>query len=110
MRSLSYNRRVMLQAGGASTGYSLGRANLGLPSLAQEAEPRAPAHHRFSIGSHEIFVLSDGHLVLPTSMLAGNVPETEVRSFLTQRAIGPDRTSFHINVALLKTGDDYTLI
>ena len=55
-------------------------------------------------------MLSDGHLVVPTSILAENVAQAEVRSFLAERAVGPDRVHFHINVALVKTGSDYVLI
>ena len=33
-----------------------------------------------------------------------------MRSFLAARAVGPERVRFHINVALVKTGDDYVLI
>ena len=55
-------------------------------------------------------MLSDGHLVVPTSILAENVAQAEVRSFLADRAVGPDRVHFHINVALVKTGSDYVLI
>jgi glyoxylase-like metal-dependent hydrolase (beta-lactamase superfamily II) len=43
-------------------------------------------------------------------MLAANVSEAEMRPFLAARSIGPERVNFHINVALVKTGDDYVLI
>src|SRR5262249_35185609 len=65
---------------------------------------------RFSLGDRDVFVLSDGHLVVPASVLAGNVPEANVRSFLGTRGLGPDRIHFHINVALVKTGGDFLLI
>jgi glyoxylase-like metal-dependent hydrolase (beta-lactamase superfamily II) len=110
--SLGYSRRLMLQSGTAAAAYALGASQLGVKALARQAarEPRGAAHHHFSLGSRDIFVLSDGHLVVPTSMLAGNVPEAEVRSFLTTRAIDTERVHFHINVALVKTGNDYVLI
>ncbi len=62
------------------------------------------------LGSRDIFVLSDGHLVIPTTMLAGNIPQAEVKSFLATRAVDTERIHFHINVALVKTGNDYVLI
>src|SRR5687767_9414185 len=96
-RSPSITRRALLQSAAACA--------LGGPALAQAA-----AHHRFSLGVREIVVLSDGHLVVPTDVLAANIPRTELASFLAARAVGPHRVHFHINVALVKTGSDYLLI
>ena len=106
------DRRSILQSGGAAAAYALGISQLGATAVAQNAETelRGVAHHRFSLGSREVIVLSDGHLVVPTNMLAGNVLQTEVKSFLAAKALGPDRVFFHINVALVKVGSDYVLI
>ena len=81
------DRRSILQSGGAAAAYALGISQLGATAVAQNAETelRGVAHHRFSLGSREIIVLSDGHLVVPTSMLAGNVLQTEVKSFLAAK-------------------------
>jgi glyoxylase-like metal-dependent hydrolase (beta-lactamase superfamily II) len=102
----------MLQSATAAAACALSAARLDVGALAQGSarEPRGAAHHRFSLGSRDIFVLSDGHLVVPTRMLAGNVPQAEVESLLATRAVGPARVHFHINVALVKTGNDYVLI
>lgn len=100
------SRRSLLQA-------CAGVAAGGLPARASAqtaVQPSAATHHRFPLGSRDIFVLSDGHLVVPTSMLAGNVPQPELSSFLAARALGPDRVRYHINVALVQTGNDYVLI
>ncbi|NJO34340.1 MAG: hypothetical protein HC869_15640 [Rhodospirillales bacterium] len=43
----------------------------------------------FSLGSRDVFVLSDGHLVVPAGFLAGNVAEAEVKSLLAARGLGP---------------------
>jgi glyoxylase-like metal-dependent hydrolase (beta-lactamase superfamily II) len=102
-----YTRRLMLQSWTAAAAYALGNSQLGIRTLAQADEI---AHYRFAVGSLEVVVLSDGHLVVPTSLLAGNVPEAEVKSFLLGRSIGTNRVHFHINVALVKAGDDYVLI
>lgn len=99
------SRRTMLRFGAAALAAPFGAA----PIHAQPP-PRAAAHYRFALGRREITVLSDGHLEFPAEFLARNVPETDVRSFLALRNLGPDRIRFHINVALVKTGDDYTLI
>ena len=98
------SRRSILQSGGAAAAYAVGASQLGPAALAQgsASEPRGAAHHRLSLGSREVIVLSDGHLVVPTSILAENVAQAEVKSFLSERAVGPDRVHFHINVALVK--------
>jgi glyoxylase-like metal-dependent hydrolase (beta-lactamase superfamily II) len=99
------SRRTFLQAGGAVA------ASWSWPgALAQEPQPRAPAHHRFALGSREIIVLSDGHLVVPITALATNVPQADLGGFLAGQSLGPDQVHFHINVALIKTGNDYVLI
>ena len=107
----TYSRRLILQSGTAASACALAASQPSLGALAQTAsEPRGATHHRFTVGTRDVLVLSDGHLVVPAGMLAVNVPEPEVRSFLAARAVGPERVRFHINVALVKTGDDYVLI
>ena len=105
-----YSRRMMLKSGAAAI--AVGATRLGIGALAQGTapEPRGAAHHRFALGTRDIFVLSDGHMVVPADALAANVPEGELRWFLSSRAIGLERVNFHINVALVKTGSDYVLI
>ena len=97
-------RRALLRSGAA-----LAASGLPLAGLAQEAAPPA-RYHRFSFAEQELLVLSDGHLVVPTGLLAGNVGQADVASYLTSRGLGPDRVKFHINVALVKTGTGHVLI
>lgn len=107
----TYSRRLILQSGAAAAACALAASRPDLGALAQTAsDPGAAMHHRTAVGSRDVLVLSDGHLVVPVGMLAVNVPDPEVRSFLEARAVGPERVRFHINVALVKTGDDYVLI
>jgi glyoxylase-like metal-dependent hydrolase (beta-lactamase superfamily II) len=107
----AYNRRLILQSGTAAAACALAASQPSLGAFGQTAsESRGATHHRFAVGTLDVLVLSDGHLVVPTGMLAVNVPEHDVRSFLAARAVGPERVRFHINVALVKTGDDYVLI
>ena len=81
------------------------------PTLAQPATaPSATGHRRLSFGSHDLVVLSDGHLLAPTRVLAGNVPPAELTSFLAGRGVGLERVQFHLNVALVKTGNAHVLI
>ena len=71
--SPSYSRRLVLQSGAAAAAASaLGAAPFGVAALAQTVPdtPRGVAHHRFALGAREIFVLSDGHMVIPAAMLA----------------------------------------
>jgi glyoxylase-like metal-dependent hydrolase (beta-lactamase superfamily II) len=107
-----YSRRLLLRSASAAAVYGLGVSQLPIGTLAQgtTSAPRGVAHHRFALGQREVIVLSDGHLEFPAEFLARNVPDADVRAFLAARNLGPDRIQFHINVALIKTGDDYTLI
>ena len=108
----SYTRRSLLRSGAAGVACALSASPLGIQAQAQAParEPGGAAHRHFSFGAHDIFVLSDGHLVVPSSALAPNVADAEVKPFLAARGLGPDRVHFHINVALVRTGSDYVLI
>jgi glyoxylase-like metal-dependent hydrolase (beta-lactamase superfamily II) len=110
----SHSRRAVLQsATAAAATFALGSPLLrGDKARAQGMAdaPRGAAHHRVALGAREITVLSDGHMVIPAGMLAGNVPETEVRKVLAGVTASQDRVNFHLNVALVKTGNDYVLI
>lgn len=55
-------------------------------------------------------VLSDGHLVVPTGMLAKNVSGPELNAYLAGLRLGPQRVHFHTNVALLRWGEELVLI
>ena len=100
------SRRALLQSCGA-----LAASGLGSPTVAQQATPPpATSHRRLSFGAQDLVVLSDGHMVVPTRVLAGNVPQAELTSFLASRGVGPERVHFHLNVALVKTGNAHVLI
>jgi glyoxylase-like metal-dependent hydrolase (beta-lactamase superfamily II) len=103
-------RRAMLRSGAAAAAFAFGAPLRTSGANAQQPPPRAVAHHRFALGQREVIILSDGYLEFPAGFLASNVLESDVRSFLAARNLGPDRIQFHINVALIKTGEDYTLI
>jgi glyoxylase-like metal-dependent hydrolase (beta-lactamase superfamily II) len=104
------SRRAMLQSGAAAAVCGFGASLRSGGAHAQATQPSPATHRRFALGQREIIVLSDGHLEFPAEFLARNVAESEVRSFLAARNLRPDRIRFHINVALIKTGDNYTLI
>ena len=71
------SRRSILQSTGAAAAYALAGSP---PGLAQEKSdlPRGAADQRLSLGVREIFVLSDGHLVVPAAALAENAPPADV--------------------------------
>jgi glyoxylase-like metal-dependent hydrolase (beta-lactamase superfamily II) len=76
---------------------------LGLPAAA--ATP-----HRFKHGEFEIIVVSDGHLVLPTSFLAPDAPPAERAALL--KAAGQDAEQYQspTNVTLVRKGSELILI
>ncbi len=65
--------------------------------------------HRFQHGSYEILVLSDGHLVLPTSLLARETPARERTAALKAAALASDKYEPAANIALMKSGTDLIL-
>jgi glyoxylase-like metal-dependent hydrolase (beta-lactamase superfamily II) len=99
------SRRVFLGACGAFVAGSFSG-----PAAAEDAEARAPALHRHPLAAHELIVLSDGHLVVPTATLAKNVSGAELNTYLAGRGLGPARVHFHTNVALLRWGGELVLI
>jgi glyoxylase-like metal-dependent hydrolase (beta-lactamase superfamily II) len=106
MASTSHpSRRGFLRACGA-----FGVAGFGGAAGAQHAEAPAPAFHRQTLGARELIVLSDGHLVVPTTMLAKNVSGPELHAYLAGRGLGPERVHFHTNVALLRLAEELVLI
>ena len=72
--SRAFSRRLMLRSGGAAAGYALCASRLGVTAQAQSAadRPWGAAHHRLSLGTRDVFVLSDGHLVVPTGAHGGD--------------------------------------
>src|SRR5215468_8355938 len=107
MSSISLvSRRALLKACGALAG-----SGLGLEARAQpDPPPAGVAPYRPADDTLELLVVSDGHLVVPTRMLATNVLDGQLTAFLTGRGLGADRVHFHINVAVLRTGNEYVLI
>jgi glyoxylase-like metal-dependent hydrolase (beta-lactamase superfamily II) len=106
MASTSHpSRRGFLGACGAFVAAGFGGA-----AGAQHAEAPAPAFHRQPLGARELIVLSDGHLVVPTTMLAKNVSGPELHAYLAGRGLGPERVHFHTNVALLRLAEELVLI
>jgi len=91
------DRRTFLAATAA------GLAARTLPALA--ATPYAFRH-----GVFDVAVVSDGHLVLPTSSLAPNAPPTEREMLLRAAGQTGDRYNSPTNITLIRTGSDLILI
>jgi glyoxylase-like metal-dependent hydrolase (beta-lactamase superfamily II) len=69
----------------------------------------APAH-RLSVGTFELAVVSDGHLVLPTSFLAPDAPEADRAAILAESgATGPEFSS-PTNCTLIRAGGELILV
>ena len=58
-------------------------------------------------GTFEITVLSDGHLTVPTRLLARNVTDAEIKSTI---GVSNDTVEPHCNVTLVRTPSDTILI
>ena len=91
------NRRTLLAATGASL------ATRALPAFA--ATPFAFKH-----GAFEVMVVSDGHLVLPTSFLAPGAPPSEREALLTAAGQTGEQYNSPTNVTVVRSERDLILI
>lgn len=64
---------------------------------------------RFTHGSYEVTVISDGHLTLPTSLIAPEVPPHERSAALEAAALGATSYEPAANIALIRSGSDLIL-
>lgn len=96
----SITRRVAL-AGAAGMSAALFSSRLTFAS----ASP-----HRFKHGAFEIMVVSDGHLVLPTSFIAPQAPEQERAALLKQAGHTGVQFNSPTNVTLIRTPTDLILV
>ncbi len=92
---LSRREFIIATAGGVLTS--------ALPAFA--AKP-----YSFKLGAFELTVVSDGHLVLPTSFLAPDAPPAERDALL--RAAGETGSQYNspTNVTLVRTGEELILV
>ncbi len=94
---LNLNRRELLAASAASL------VTRTLPAFA--ASPFAFEH-----GTFEVSVVSDGHLVLPTSFLAPDAPSTERDALLKAAGQTGEQYNSPTNVTLIRTARDLILV
>jgi len=91
-------RRTLLTATAA------GVAAHSLPSFA------APKPYSFMHGAFALTVVSDGHLVLPTTFLAANAPPEERAAILAATGQTGEQFDSPTNVTLIRTGSDLILV
>ena len=94
----SLTRRGVLAAGAAAL------ATRALPAFG------AVAPASFKHGAFEVTVVSDGHLVLPTSFIAPDAPPDELAPLLKMTGETGAQYDLPTNVTLLRTGADLILV
>ena len=87
------NRRQFLKSTGAAIG--------GLAA--------GPALSNIALGSLQINVVSDGHLILPGSFILGPMPQDKIAPVLSQYAINPERLEPECNLTLMRDGANTVL-
>ncbi|MFZ1813529.1 MAG: MBL fold metallo-hydrolase [Rhizobiaceae bacterium] len=99
-RNLILDRRQLLKASGIVMGAGLIQT---LPDL------RALASSSIMLGDTKVHSISDGNLVLPVSMLAPEVPETELLDLLKANGLSTERNEPGCNLALVEAGENRIL-
>jgi glyoxylase-like metal-dependent hydrolase (beta-lactamase superfamily II) len=93
-----FDRRAFLKLAGAAT--------LVVPARLSAATPP----HSFRHGAFDVTVLSDGHLILPASVLAPDAPKAELEALLKSVGQGPDQAMPAANITLIRSGADLILV
>lgn len=91
------NRRTLFAA------TATGLATCALPAF-------AAAHYPLKHGTFELTIVSDGHLVLPTSFLAPGAPPAEREALLKAAGQTGEQYSSPTNVTLIRAGSDLILV
>src|SRR6185312_10436849 len=99
LATLTFDRRTFLKGATA-----LVAAGLLPQSIAALAAPMS-----FKQGDLEVMVLSDGHLVLPTNLIAADAPPEERKAVLTALGLTGDQYQPAANPTLIKAGSDIIL-
>ena len=79
-------------------------------SLVAQAPVLAAAPYSFRQGTFEITVISDGHLVLPTSFVAPDAPAAEREALLKLAGQSGDQFNSPTNITLVRTPNDLILV
>jgi len=97
-----WNRRDVLI--GSVAGFGALALDAHFPALA------ATAPHRFKHGAFEIMVVSDGHMVVRTSLLAPGAPNEERAAMLRTAGQTGEQYNSPTNATLIRTPNDLILI
>jgi glyoxylase-like metal-dependent hydrolase (beta-lactamase superfamily II) len=94
-----FSRRDLLRGTAAS-----------VAALVHDGSAFAAATHHLMVGSFALTIVSDGHLVLPTTFLAPDAPTAEHAAIL--REAGESGAEFHAptNHTLIRTGSELILV
>jgi glyoxylase-like metal-dependent hydrolase (beta-lactamase superfamily II) len=95
-RSASLSRRTFLA----------GAAGLAVATRWPSRPLAEPAPHAFKHGDFEVMVVSDGHLTLPTGILAPDAPAEERAAVLSAGGSGGERFEPPCNVTAIRAGSD----
>jgi glyoxylase-like metal-dependent hydrolase (beta-lactamase superfamily II) len=66
--------------------------------------------YRFYVGEHEIFVINDGFIGLPLSLLAADAPEEDLLALMQAHDLDTEFAALPIGVVLIRTGDRLVLL
>lgn len=107
-----FSRREALTALTATTLTTAFASTHSATSHAEAAMQRSqlPGFYRFRVGEIEVTVLSDGVFTVPTRFSAENIPEDQLRGYLSALYYKPDNQVRHMNFALINTGKEVVLI
>jgi glyoxylase-like metal-dependent hydrolase (beta-lactamase superfamily II) len=76
----------------------------------EETGAFAVEHHRFMHGAFDIMVLSDGFIMLPPDIILPDAALEQRHGILERLGGGPEGAPFHVNIPLIRTGDDVILV
>jgi glyoxylase-like metal-dependent hydrolase (beta-lactamase superfamily II) len=82
----------------------------GAAALAAAGVARAAPPHRLTVGAFELAVVSDGHLVLPTTFLAPDAPEAERDAILAETGETGAQFNAPTNCTLIRAGAELILV
>ncbi len=85
-------------------------ATAALPGLTLSSPVHAAAPYTFKHGAFEITVMSDGHLVLPTSFLAPDVPPEQRAGLLNAAGQTGETYQSPTNITLIRAGAELILV
>lgn len=104
-------RREFLKAGGVGAA-ALGSGLLAGPASAKgkKSGEQVPGIYRFSLGTFEVTIISDGNLVIPAAFMAANVPDAERNAFLKSYYLDTGQHISHLNLCLINTGKQLVMI